>query len=278
MKPAPLDQLRDPFAARILLRAMMMNDAACTMDEQRPQIPVACFTDAKQFGLPAGRMLARYESEVSGELSPILEPLRLADRGDDGSGDQSTDAGDGGKLLADRVGLEDGFDPFVEQGEPFIKHAELIAQSVESLLRHRRETGDLSGELFAQPDEEARDAFGADNVVFEQEATDLIDERGAVMHEAFTDTLQSLEVLLIGGLDGHRPQVGTHRGFGNGGGIVAVVLGSLTEGDDMLSGNEHDFVSEFFQLTRPVLRAGAGLHRNSAAREIGEEERHFIAV
>ena len=55
MKPAPLDQLGDPFAARILLRAMVVNDATRTMDEQHPQIPIARFADAEQLRLAAGR-------------------------------------------------------------------------------------------------------------------------------------------------------------------------------------------------------------------------------
>jgi hypothetical protein len=251
---------------------MMIDDAARAVDEQHPQVPVACFADAEQLRLTAGRMLARHQPEVSGELPPVFEAPRLADRGDDGGGDKRTDTGDGNEPLADWVGIEDGFDPFIEQGEPVVERAELVAQRMESLLRHGREADEASRELFAQPDEEARDAFGADDAIFQEQATDLVDERGAMMDETFPDAMQRLEVLLIGSLDGHCPHVGTRRGFGDGGGIVAVVLGSLAEGDDILGGDELDLVSECGELARPVLRAGAGLHRDATRRKVGEEE------
>lgn len=98
------------------------------------------------------------------------------------------------------------------------------------------------------------------------------------MDETFTDAMNGLKVLLIESFDGNRAEVWTTCGFGNRGGIVAVVLRSLTKGDDVLRRDEHHGVTECRELPRPVLRTRAGLKSNGAAWEIGEKEQHFIAV
>lgn len=95
---------------------MMMDNAARPVHQQHSHIPVARLADAEQFRLAAGRMLARHKSEIGGKLPSVLESLRLADRSDDSGGDQCSDAGNGGELLADRMRFENCFDFLVDGG------------------------------------------------------------------------------------------------------------------------------------------------------------------
>lgn len=98
------------------------------------------------------------------------------------------------------------------------------------------------------------------------------------MHQALAHTVQGLDVLLVEGFGWHRSQARAPGGFGDGGGIVPIILRALAEGDDVLRGDEQHLMTEFFELARPMLRAGASFHSNSAGGEVAEKKAEFIAM
>ena len=48
------------------------------MDEEHAEIPIPAFGDPEQCRFPSRGMLTGHEPEPGGELTPILEPRRIA--------------------------------------------------------------------------------------------------------------------------------------------------------------------------------------------------------
>ena len=77
----------------------------------------------------------------------------------------------------------------------------------------------------------ARAGTGAHgNPLLDQEGPDLIDRRRPPRDQSRTDPVQRLQIQLILGLLADQLQVGTQRSFGDGLGIVVVILLPLDEG------------------------------------------------
>jgi hypothetical protein len=78
-----LRQLIRPFPQPIrLLLSCVDEHGARTMDEQRPQVPVAALRDAAEIALEAARVLPGCETEIASEVSSRREPLNVADEAD----------------------------------------------------------------------------------------------------------------------------------------------------------------------------------------------------
>ena len=54
------------------------------MDQHGPQVGITSLAHAEQVLLAAAGMLARNEPQPCGQLAPVVEVLRVADRGDEG--------------------------------------------------------------------------------------------------------------------------------------------------------------------------------------------------
>src|SRR5512141_2210113 len=64
------------------------------VDEHAPQIGVAAFADAAQYGLASGRVLSWNQPQPGGKLASPAERCSVADCGHHGGRNQRADAGD----------------------------------------------------------------------------------------------------------------------------------------------------------------------------------------
>jgi len=93
-----------------------------------------------------------------------------------GGSDERTDAGHGRKLSAHWMSIEDRFALLVDDRDSVFEFTELIAQSLEGLLHHRRECFKVGVEVIAQPTEKTGHTLGADDVVLEEQSANLADQ------------------------------------------------------------------------------------------------------
>ena len=73
------NQLLDPSAAPILLQGSPHGDGPPAMDQEGSQIDVAPFRNPQEIVLAATRMLAGYQAQLGGKLSPVPETGGVSD-------------------------------------------------------------------------------------------------------------------------------------------------------------------------------------------------------
>lgn len=80
VESAALDQVSQPSALRVALVAEPSQDRSRTMDQQRPQVRVAAFADARQPRATTGRMLPRHQTQPGRQMPAVLELPRVTHR------------------------------------------------------------------------------------------------------------------------------------------------------------------------------------------------------
>jgi len=186
---------RGPAAGEAVLALDAAPHRAGAMDEQVAQVRVAAFADAEQSLAPTGGVLARNQAKPGGQTAAVLQQLRiLADGGQQRGGALGPKAGDGhqGSCLDIALG-----DLVIVVGDPLIEVTQLIgqrvqigvkafAQSVIGVLQDRR-----------QAPLDRRTSWRDLNAVFQQQAADLVDLRGAPLHRQPAQAVDGLDILLL---------------------------------------------------------------------------------
>jgi len=81
------------------------------------------------------------------------------------------------------------------------------------------------------------------DVVLQQKSADLVDDGGTVVHEAVPDSVKCLDVELLGVLHGYEPHCRPRDGFGDGLGVVEIVLAGFQEWANELGGYDPGLMS-----------------------------------
>ncbi|MOA04528.1 hypothetical protein D3C78_1240870 [compost metagenome] len=124
-----------------------------------------------------------------------------------------------------------------------------------------------------------RDAMARlDQAKLAQQAADLVDQRRSCPDQPASDPMQGLAGLLLGTFHLDVAHVRSAGRLANRLRVIGVVLATFDVGFDELRRDQPHFVAQRSQLTRPVVRATAGLHGNQARLELAEEVEHLRAL
>ena len=269
MTPRP--QGRGPTAEGIRFALDPAHDGARAMNQQLAQVGVAALADAEQPVAAAGGMLAGYQAEEGRQAPAITEQARVAaDGGDQGGGDQGTDAGDGHQALGRLALAGEGGNLGVIRGDPRVEVTPLVGQALEAGAEQGAQAilGVLQDLRQAGPDVGA--SLGDDDAVFREQTTDLVDLGGALRDGLTAQAMDGLEILLLDALDGDETHGGPLRRLGDRFGIGGVVLVGLDEGFDELGGDQLHFVAIRLEAAGPVVGTATGLHGDPARGPIGQ--------
>ena len=248
------------------------------MDEQGAQVAVALLGDAAEASGIAAGVLAGREAEGAGEVTSGIEAGEFAEAcAESGGGDQA----DTGSLLvalaadvAPGKGLQLAFD---------VLHAgfaerDLVEQVAEAVAQGHRQIvvgvfqgsqGGGSHTLGTRRDGDAE---------FPEQAADQVDVGGALGFEVLADAVHSLDALLIGGLDGHRVDIGAAVGFKEAGGIGAVGLVAAHIGSHVVGGQQQRLMADALEASRPIVGRATSFHDDAKRRAIVEAAREGTAT
>jgi hypothetical protein len=104
------------------------------------------------------------------------------------------------------------------------------------------------------------------NAALEEEATKLIDDRGAMANEPAADPMQGLKIELLGALDWHKPHGRPLHRLCNGLG-VAILL-PFPEGLHVLSWDQPDVMADGRQSTANMMCAGTGFDAHETGLQV----------
>src|SRR6201995_1239602 len=107
-------------------------------------------------------------------------------------------------------------------------------------------------------------ALRKDIAVFHQVPAKSVDALSALPHQEIASSEHDAVRLLLFGLDRNEAHVWPLRRFTDGLCIGGIVLLSLDEWLDVGRRDQADMMAQFSDLTRPVVRAGTGFHRDDA--------------
>jgi hypothetical protein len=110
----------------------------------------------------------------------------------------------------------------------------------------------------------------------------MVDYRGTLPDQTGADTVQSLEVELLGRLQRHPTHDRALHRLGDGFGVAVMILVTFEERFDVLGGQQVDVVAEGRELPSDVMGSRAGFHFDQADRQVGQTgkqlpARHFPA-
>src|SRR5215472_17910468 len=108
------------------------------------------------------------------------------------------------------------------------------------------------------------DAFRKDVAGFHQVATQSVDALGALPYQEITGSEHDAVRLLLFGLDWNEAHAGPLGRFTDGLCIGGIVLLPLDERLDAGRWDQAHMMAQLTDLTRPVVRAGTGFHRDDA--------------
>src|SRR5208337_2358230 len=98
----------------------------------------------------------------------------------------------------------------------------------------------------------------------------LIDQGGTGLNQLLAHPMDRLHVLLGGTLDRDETHRRPARGLADRLGVTGVILVGFDERPYEPRRDQPHLVTELFDLTRPVMRARASLHRHQAAWQVGD--------
>lgn len=182
-------------------------------------------------------MLSRHQPEPGSKLASLAEGSAVADGRDRRRRDERSYSWCLTQAFAGCVLDRDDFDLPIHSFDLALHLFPLPPEVIEQPAKPRREV--LFGifedgrRLVAQ----GGAAFREGNAALQHEAADLVDERGAPLHQAIPHAVQCLEIELVARLDRHEAHVLASDGFGDGvyiapAGRWRVLLHCVTEGEE----------------------------------------------
>src|SRR5215469_18173244 len=108
------------------------------------------------------------------------------------------------------------------------------------------------------------DALRTDVAIFQQVPAQSVDALGALAHQQIAGSKDDAVGLLLFALDPNKAHARPLRRFTDGLGIGGIVLLPLDERLDVDRRDQAHMMSQLGDLTRPVVRAGTGFHRDDA--------------
>ena len=232
-----------------------------SVNQERAQIGVSPFRDSQEHVLSAARVLPGNEANVSGKLSSVLEAKGISHQGKENRGSQNAHAGNGQKPLADRVCLGKLGNLAIKVFPFLVVSGELSDHGAERLLEKRRDPRVVR--VVHKTVQFVFDLGGRDlqyDPVLGQNASEMVDRGRSELDDELPGPVQALKILRLFRLDRHRRYRRRERGFGNGMGVVPVVLVCPDEGLHILGGNQDDRVSHRLELPSPEAGRSAGFH------------------
>src|SRR4051812_12857615 len=243
-------------------------------DEQTPDGPLAHLRDCAEPLLAAGRFLQGRQPEPGGEVAPGPEALRRGHEGRDRGGRDRTDAWDRHQPARHGVGLR-------ALGDLGIQRLDLRLQGLEGADQHFQDGASAfryGGVRILDMGDHGigvRDALGKYVAVLGQMPAQGVDALRALAHQEITGAEHDPIRLLLLAFHRHEAHARALGGFADRLGIRPVVLLPLHVRLDVGRRDQAHGVAQLAELTRPVMRPGAGLHRHRAGRLGGEECEHL---
>ena len=111
-------------------------------------------------------------------------------------------------------------------------------------------------------------ALGDDDAAFQQQGSQLIDQRRSIGDEARPGAMKDLHVELFLALEIDETHRRPRRGFGDRLGVPLVVFLRLDVGLNVFGRHEPDVVTLFTEDPPEVMSAAAGLHRHDTRRQL----------
>src|SRR5450756_1108412 len=105
-----------------------------------------------------------------------------------------------------------------------------------------------------------------------------IDQLGALAHQQIAYSMLHQPALLLGRLDRDEPHGWAPDRLTDRLGVGGIVLVALDVSLHVLRRHQTNLMAELRQLTRPIVRRGAGFHADKATRQHFEERHHLAAA
>jgi hypothetical protein len=208
-------------------RAATLTTRAGAVDQQGAPVGIAALADAHEPRFAATGLLPRHDTQPSRHLPAILEILAGAQGGDHRGRGERAEPRNRPELLTRRALAIHRFD-FVQVTLDLPIE---VNQAVVTFGKHRAR-GSAQAVLgilqdFRQPLAPLAQSLADHDAVFTQYPPRLIGHRRALLDEVLANPVQHLNVLLLGALQGHKPQVRPADRFTDRFRIVRVILIAL---------------------------------------------------
>jgi hypothetical protein len=107
---------------------------------------------------------------------------------------------------------------------------------------------------------QAVNALGDHDPILQEQASDLIDQRGPILHEPLANAVLCLDILLLDRFDRHRRDAGAQPGFREHQRIIGVTLLPVPERHHVLRSKQADLVPNRAKTSCPVVCTATCLH------------------
>jgi len=195
----------------------------------------------------------------------------VAEEGDERSGDQKPDAGDGSQVLDGGQLLGRGLELAFHLFDSCLDLADLSAGFGED---RPQSLGQIRVGILDEGPHRRHDltrAHGDEDAQFAKETTQGIESRRALRHPARAQSVERGKHLLPNRLDGYGPDVFVAASFQDALGVGAVGLVAADVWADVVRRKKDDAMPEALDLPSPVVGRSAGLHDDGGCRLLGHE-------
>jgi hypothetical protein len=248
-----------------------------SMDQERTQIDIALLADAPESALRSAGVLLWSQAKEAGKLTASRETQNLADKGDEGGGRYQPDTRNRHQVLNHRhAGCQsaqlalDGFHALLEISDLKASFSERQAQGI----------GNGAISILDQCPDLGHDVVSTDwdrQAEFPQDATHGVDASGAVADPGGAQPMQGGQCLLRDRLDWNGMDLFVAMGFEQALGVGAVGLVAPYIRLDVGRGQQQDLMTEFAELSSPMMCHAAGLEEDDGGLALGKEGQELLS-
>ncbi len=163
-------------------------------------------------------------------------------------------------LLAQHRILHECSDPLIGAHNTFFQDTHLLQQLDQDGLKGARHIALTLSQHRGHCPLESCGRLCNDHATFSQQASNLVDQGGTLMHQQFAHAMNGSHVLLLNRLDRHKTHRRSAGSFNDGRRIVGVILVGLDEGADILRADQPDFDTQLLETPAPVMGRTTSFH------------------
>src|SRR6266566_1095705 len=225
------------------------------LDEQDAQVAIATLRYLAEDRAIPSRDLLGDEPQPSGEVAAFCERIAIANGSHHRAGDDRPDPRHAHQPLATGISAGDGFD--------------LARQALDALHHAWRQDIGGRGQYARQLGAQEALPLPHGNATLQQEGADLVDDASALAHQSLTNSMQRLQIELIGGLRRHKLHRWPLHRLGDRLRVAEIVLLSLRIGANVLRRHQPGIVTKALELATEMMCPDASLHPDQAGRHVG---------
>src|SRR6266704_1546333 len=232
------------------------------LDEQDAQVAIATLRYLAEDRAIPSRDLLGAEPQPSGEVAAFCERIAIANGSHHRAGDDRPDPRHAHQPLATGISAGDCLDLARQALDALIEPAPVTSQVLDDVHHAWRQDIGGRGQYARQLGAPLPLPHG--NATLQQEGADLVDDASALAHQSLTNSMQRLQIELIGSLRRHKLHRWPLHRLGDRLRVAEIVLLSLRIGANVLRRHQPGIVTKALELATEMMCPDASLHPDQA--------------